>query len=221
MADAGHPLSSAAQSSGGSPAGAPVAGAAGAAALRTQGGAASRAAAGDFASLFHAHRDAIHRLLWRLTRNAADADDLLQETFLTAWRKQSQYDGRGSAEGWLRKTAFRLYLNQRTKSRRRQGLADAHALGRDGAVAPGQDAVDDREATAFLLRRIEEALDDLPDEPREAFVLFRFEGLTCAQIAETTQAPVKTVETRLRRATELLAERLRGLRDHLPGSPNP
>ena len=175
----------------------------------------------EFRQLFERHRDAVHRFLFRLTRNAADADDLLQETFLTAWRKQSQYDGRGSAEGWLRKTAFRLYLNQRTKSRRRQGLADAHALGRDGAVAPGQDAVDDREATAFLLRRIEEALDDLPDEPREAFVLFRFEGLTCAQIAETTQAPVKTVETRLRRATELLAERLRGLRDHLPGSPNP
>ncbi len=174
---------------------------------------------GDFASFFHAHRDAIHRLLHRLTRNAADADDLLQETFLTAWKKRGQFDGRGSAEGWLRRTAFRLYLNQRTKSKRRTSLADARSLAKDGSVPAGEHAVDDREATSFLLSRIAEALDDLPDEPREAFVLFRFEGMTCAQIAETTGVPAKTVETRLRRATELLAQSVAKYRDHLPGSP--
>lgn len=175
--------------------------------------------AGDFSAFFHAHRDAIHRLLHRLTRNAADADDLLQETFLTAWRKRGQFDGRGSAEGWLRRTAFRLYLNQREKSKRRSSLADARSLARDGCVPPAEDAVDDREAASFLLRRIEEAVGELPDEPRVAFVLFRFEGMTCAEIAETTDVPAKTVETRLRRATELLAQKVAKYRDHLPGSP--
>jgi RNA polymerase sigma-70 factor (ECF subfamily) len=67
------------------------------------------------------------------------------------------------------------------------------------------------------LRRIDEAVDELPDGPRQAFVLFRFEGLTCAQIAEATDAPVKTVETRLRRATELLSAKVRKYRESLPG----
>ena len=63
-----------------------------------------------------------------------------------------------------------------------------------------------------------EAVDGLPDGPREAFVLFRFECMTCAEIAATTDAPVKTVETRLRRATELLAARVGKYRKDLPGA---
>ncbi len=172
----------------------------------------------DFAAFFTAHRDTVHRLLWRLTRNAADTDDLLQETFLTAWRKSSQYDGRGSAEGWLRKTAFRLYLNHRQKLRRRRVLDDGNRPALPEPAPPADRAVADAEARAFLLRRVEEAVDALPDGPREAFVMFRIEGLTCAQIAEATEAPVKTVETRLRRATELLAQKVARFRDHLPGS---
>lgn len=179
--------------------------------------AALRPGPGQFDSFFHAYRDAIHRFLWRLTRNAADADDLLQETFLTAWRKRAQFEGRGSAEGWLRRTAYRLYLNHRTKHVRRAGLADARALARDGVSPPADRAVADRDATAFLVRRIEEAVRELPDGAREAFVLLRFEGMTCAEIAEATDTPMKTVETRLRRATELLAQKLAAHRDELPG----
>ena len=206
MADSGQPLTSAASWPGDS---------------RAAGSSPIPAAAadglGDFGRFFETHRDAIHRLLWRLTKNAADADDLLQETFLAAWRKRGQFAGRGSAEGWLRKTAFRLYLNQRTKSKRRAALDDARGAPTPGVVPPADASIDDREAAAFLLRRIDEAVDELPDEPREAFALFRFEGLTCVQIAEATQAPVKTVETRLRRATELLAAKVRRYRESLPG----
>ena len=173
---------------------------------------------GDFTEFFGAHHDAIHRFLWRLTRNAADADDLLQETFLVAWRKRDQFEARGTAAGWLRRTAFRVYLNQRHKTQRRAGLADERTLARPGSVPPEQRLVDDRESAAFLLARVEAAVEELPDEPREAFVLFRYEGLTCAEIAEATEAPVKTVETRLRRATQLLSERLHRFRDELPGS---
>ena len=172
---------------------------------------------GDFSAFFHAHRDATHRFLWRLTRNAADADDLLQETFLVVWRKRGQFAGRGSVEGWLRRTAFRLYLNQLAKSRRRAAHDDARGAP-VAVVAPAADAaVDERDAKAFLLARIEEAVDELPDEPRAAFVLFRFEGMTCAQIAEATDTPVKTVETRVKRATELLAAKVKQYRENWPG----
>jgi RNA polymerase sigma factor (sigma-70 family) len=180
--------------------------------------ASSRGDVADFPTFFHAHRDRLHRFLWRLTGNAADAEDLVQETFLTVWRKRGQFEGRGSAEGWLRRTAFRLFLNQKTKSRRRRALADAAPARRPDVVEPSDRALAEDEARAYLLERIAEAVDELPDDPRHAFVLFRYEGLTCAEIADATGAPVKTVETRLRRATELLAQKVRRFREKAEGA---
>lgn len=172
----------------------------------------------EFRRLFDAHRDAVHRLLFRLARNRADADDLLQETFLTVWRKRGQFEGRGSAEGWLKRTAFRTYLNAREKRKRRDRLDGGVPRPATEPTAPPADGdLARRDAVAFLAARLDEALLQLPDEMREAFVLFRYEGLTCAQIGEMTGAPPKTVETRVRRATAALAERLAPWRDHIGG----
>ena len=169
----------------------------------------------EFRQLFERHRDAVHRFLFRLTRNAADADDLLQETFLTVWRKRDQFEGRGSAEGWVRRTAFRLYLNERSKRRRRTVLDGAVLRPSEVRTEPPADGeIARKEALAFLAVRVEEALAGLPDEPREAFLLFRSDGMTCARIGELMGVPAKTVETRVRHATEQLAQKLAHFRDH-------
>ena len=161
----------------------------------------------DFHVLFQTERDRTFRFLLRLTRNRADAEDLLQESFLAVWRKRAQFEGRGSLGGFLRRTAYRLYLNQRTKKERRKALAPRSTV---AAVAPPADVkVEREESVKFLLERVREAVAELPDASREVFELFRFEGLSCAEIAEITGAPIKTVETRLRRATNALAQRLR------------
>jgi RNA polymerase sigma factor (sigma-70 family) len=168
-----------------------------------------------FDALFHTHRESVFRFLWRLSRNAADAEDLLQETFLVVWRKRGQFEGRGSVEGWLRRTAFRLYLNEREKRKRRADL-DARRPVPSASSAPADRDVAERDAAAFMAARVDEALAALPDDPREAFVLFRWEGMTCAQIGELLGVPAKTVETRVRRATELLHEKLSRYRNDLP-----
>lgn len=163
----------------------------------------------EFRSMFDAHHRAVHRMLFRLTRNAADADDLLQETFLAVWRKRAQFEGRGSAEGWIKRAAFRLYLNEREKRVRRTRLDGAQPRPAAPRTEPPADGeVARRESLAFLAARVDEALAALPDDPREAFVLFRQEGMTCAEIGALMDVPAKTIETRVRRATELLAERL-------------
>jgi RNA polymerase sigma-70 factor (ECF subfamily) len=165
----------------------------------------------------------VFRFLYRLTGNAADADDLLQESFLTTWRHRSQFDGRGSAAGWLLRTAFRLHLNWRRKGSRRVRLAGrmevlppdppaAPAAASNGSAPRGPEAAD---AHRFLLDRVRAALDSLPEDARTAFVMFRFEGMPVTEIAEIVDAPPKTVETRIRRATLLLSESLHGLREHL------
>lgn len=170
----------------------------------------------EFQSLFHEQRGPLFRFLCRLTRNASDAEDLLQETFLTAWRKREQYRGNGSAAGFLRRTAYRLFLNAVQVRRRREDLAPRSPGKPPGEPATAEDeSRDRRETLGFLSARVEEALRELPEPNRTAFALFRYEGLTCAQVAEAMDAPLKTTETRLVRATQLLAERLRPFRHHV------
>jgi RNA polymerase sigma-70 factor (ECF subfamily) len=168
----------------------------------------------QFHELFLAQRDRLFRFLFRLCGSAADADDLLQEAFLATWRKRTSFDGRGSAEGWIRRTAFRLWLDARRRRVRRDGLAPSAPAPAAGASDPS--GPERRDAVAFLVARVEDAVAALPDGPREAFVMFRFEGMPCAEIADLIGVPVKTVETRVRRATQLLAEALRPHRQHLP-----
>jgi RNA polymerase sigma-70 factor (ECF subfamily) len=175
----------------------------------------------DFGALFERHRDAVFRFLWRLSRNSADAEDLLQETFLTVWRKREQFAGRGAVEGWLKKAAFRTFLNERTKRQRRGKLDAANGPPTPRAPEPPADhAVIQSDAAAFMRARVEEAIAALPEEPRTAFLLFRFEGMTAAQIGAFEGIPAKTAETRIRRATELLAQQLARYRQDLPGDMN-
>jgi RNA polymerase sigma-70 factor (ECF subfamily) len=174
----------------------------------------------EFRALFLEQRDPLFRFLLRLTRDPSDAEDLLQESFLTVWRKRALFEGRGSAAGFLRRTAYRLFLNHSEIRSRRRALAPGVRGGFEDAaaeVAVESSALEVRErdeTIAFLVQRVHEALDALPEPTRTAFVLFRHEGLTCAEVAELQDAPLKTVETRIARATELLAEKLRAYRGH-------
>jgi RNA polymerase sigma-70 factor (ECF subfamily) len=167
----------------------------------------------EFRALFLEQRDPLFRFLLRLTRNASDAEDLLQETFLTVWKKRELFEGRGSAAGFLRRTAYRLFLNHSETNARRAALAPlaagARTNGHDGEASE-LDGREREEAIGFLVRRVRAALDELPEPTRTAFVLFRYEGLTCREVAEIQGAPQRTIETRVARATQVLAEKLKG-----------
>jgi RNA polymerase sigma-70 factor (ECF subfamily) len=159
-------------------------------------------------------RTSVFRFLHGLTRDAVEAEDLTQECLLVAWRKRELYATRECFSGYLRRTAFRVYLSHRRKQWRRHRIApvvaDADLVG-----AEGGDDLARTEALAFFLERTREALAELPESQRQAFVLFRFEGLSCEAISERTGAPPKTVATRVRRATLHLAKRLRKHKDLL------
>jgi RNA polymerase sigma-70 factor (ECF subfamily) len=171
----------------------------------------------EFRTVFEAERQPLFRFLFRLTHNASDAEDLLQETFLAVWRKRDQFEGRGSVGGYLRSTAWRLYLNARERDERRAALAPK-AAPQTEMPDESDPVLETSESAGFLLQRVRDELGRLPDGAREAFVLFRYEGLSCAEIAALTGAPLKTVESRVARATRQLAERLRPYRHLMPSS---
>lgn len=156
-----------------------------------------------FRRLFDERRDDVFRFLWRLAGNAHDAEDLLQETFARLWRKRAQFRGDGSVNGYLRRVAYRTFLNARPGLRRARAPLALDAEPEDGRESPADSA--ERED---LLREVRGAVAALPDEWREPFVLFRYEGMSCADVAEAMGLTPKAVEMRLRSAVRALAARL-------------
>ncbi len=167
----------------------------------------------DFQRLFEAEREHVYRLLYRLARHAADADDLLQETFLAAWRHREAYDGRGAAGGWLMSIAYRLWLDGLRKGSRRRALA-AQAPGRS-EVGPEPDH-GRAESNGRAASQVRAAIEQLPEGVREACVLFHVAGLSVREVAEVLGLSPKTTQARLRRALDLLGRHLTPLRRQLP-----
>ena len=114
-----------------------------------------------FRQLFHSLAPAVHRFLVRLTRDAHAAEDLLQETFTTLWRKRAQFRGDGSVEGYLRQIAYRTWLNARVRLKRARAVApldvEPSATVETAADGVARD-LDRRDALAAVRR----AVDALP-----------------------------------------------------------
>lgn len=177
---------------------------------------AARAATGDrsaFETLVTRHQHRVHRLAARLTRSDADAQDVLQETFLAAYRKLGSFRGESRFSTWL----CRIATNAARMLRRRQGrrrteplddyLPKFDADGRHAAtpaeleVASRADEMLDRKA---LAARAREGLDRLPDTYREVFVLRDLEEMTSEEVAGLLGISAATVRQRAHRARLML-----------------
>ncbi len=151
-----------------------------------------------------AHRVWVREVARRLARNAFDADDLEQDTWLAALRAGPS-DGPG-----IRAWFARVARNRSHEVHR----GDAHRASREERVARGEATA----STASLVeqaeahRRVVDAVLALPEPLRETVLLRYFEGLPPRDVAARTGAPVETVRTRLKRAAELLREKLGGAR---------
>lgn len=150
------------------------------------------------------HWERVHRLAYRLTGNAADADDLAQETFVRVFRSLHTYQP-GTFEGWLHRITTNLFLDQ---ARRRSRLRmDAMT---DEARVPSdwQDDPDRRFHHANLDTDVQRALDALPPKYRAAVVLCDIEGLSYEEVATTLGVKLGTVQSRIHRGRAALREQL-------------
>lgn len=150
-------------------------------------------------ALFGAYHDRIHRYILGMVRDAADAEDLTQETFLRAFRSKATMRDPNAARGWLYRVATNVCLDQFRK-RTRISLDDAEAAGRINHTAsadPSAQEVTERKETSVCVQR---CLDFLSDSYRAVILLHDVHGLTSAETAKLLGVEPGAVKIRLHRA---------------------
>jgi RNA polymerase sigma-70 factor, ECF subfamily len=179
-----------------------------------------RAQDGDgaaFAALARRHRDRVYRLALRITRDAQDAEDVLQETFLSVYRKLDEFREEAAFTTWLHRVAANHALMKLRKRRSTIQTTSMDEVGErfdEGGNMPTPggswhevgklDAAEKRE----LRERINQAVDELPEIYREVFLLRDVEELSTEEVADVVGIGVPNVKTRLHRARLLLREKL-------------
>ena len=159
---------------------------------------ARRPAVTSVEDLVEGYYDAVYRFAVRWTGSPGRAEDLVQDTFLVAQEKFDQLRNRERPLSWL------LQIFRSRAARRGRGKLPTEAVPvEEVAVAPVPEPPVDRQAVVA-------AIDGLPDEFREAVLLFYFEDLKYREIAEVLECPIGTVMSRLARGKVLLRQALAG-----------
>jgi RNA polymerase sigma-70 factor (ECF subfamily) len=141
------------------------------------------ARAGDtaaFGVLVERHSRALFRLAFRMTGNEQDAEDVVQESFLRAYRQLSRFDERASFGTWLYRIVTNCSLDLvRSRRRRSEQIAPAEPEGEDPVLSlPSGDPTPERFALSSEVRgRVAEAMTELSAVERTAFVLRHYEGM--------------------------------------------
>jgi len=162
-------------------------------------------------SLYDRHKGVLFALALRLLRDRAEAEEVLSDVFLQAWRSAAGFDrNRGSVIGWL-VTLCRSRAIDHLRSRGRREAAmtafgRAEEIGLAGMQPPPGP---EKDADAVLKRRrIIEAFGALSPQQRDALDLAFFGGLSHSEIASRLNEPLGTVKTRIRRGLSILRESL-------------
>ncbi|MDE3155942.1 MAG: sigma-70 family RNA polymerase sigma factor [Acidobacteriota bacterium] len=168
---------------------------------------------GQFAREALSYLDRLYGAALRLTGNPADAEDLVQETYLKAFRFADRFEPGTNLRAWLFTILHNTERNRRRDAAHDMSTPDSDAVDR-AAARPGQAPTPEQ----LLLREtldadLQSALDGLPPAFREAVWLRDVEELAYADIARALGVPMGTVMSRISRGRRLLYERLTARRE--------
>ena len=143
------------------------------------------------------------RVALGVLHNREDAEDVAQEAFVRAYRSFRRLRDREQFRGWLARIAWRLALDRRrgTERRERRELA--------ACDPPSAPSVEDLAVSRQFQERLERAMDELPEKLRMVLVLAGVEGYDTRETAKLLTLPEGTVKSRLHAARKQLAEKLR------------
>jgi len=174
-----------------------------------------------FEVLVTRHRKPIYNFILRFVRDSAQAEDVMQETFLRVIKGADAYERQAKFTTWLYTIARNLCVDASRRGKHRNaasldapvnpGSDDSAAL--IDLVADGKAGVDREAIGRELAVRIKQAVEALPDEQREIFLLREVSDLQFNEIAKIVGCPENTVKSRMRYALEKLREALEEYRD--------
>jgi len=163
-----------------------------------------------FSELVRRYRERIYHTIFRFTRNAGDADDLAQETFLMAFRSLQSFSRKSSFYTWIYRIAVNVTLNflkKRKREQGREGYFDGHAyaeMSQSPHFSP-ESLSEGRE----LGEKMDSAIQSLPRTYQTAFILVSSQGMTHAQAARVLGCSENTVSWKMHKARKMLQARLR------------
>jgi RNA polymerase sigma-70 factor (ECF subfamily) len=162
-----------------------------------------------FGELVRRHERRIYGVVYRMAGNHADADDLAQEVFLTAWRAMGSFRRGSSLYTWL----YRIAVNASLTLLRKRGRERDRAVFDENTAATdrahGESSAPERSSTMNEIRaRVDEAIASLPAHFRASFVLVAGEGLSHRDAARVLGCSENTVSWRMHKARKLLRARL-------------
>ena len=167
-----------------------------------------------FAMLVRKYQDRLFNMLYRLVGHADDARDLVQDSFVQAYRSLDRFHGDAAFYTWL----YRIAVNTAISYKRRRRVTVPFDPGRDAnGFDPADESVQsepsDRMEQEERDRQVRDAIGTLPPEYRAVLGLKEIDGQKYEAIAQILNCPIGTVRSRLHRARLELRERLKHLMD--------
>jgi RNA polymerase sigma-70 factor (ECF subfamily) len=172
--------------------------------------------AAAFAELFEQNRDKLLALAYRLTSSTADAEDVVQDAFVSSWRHHDQFQGTAKPSTWLYRVTFNAAL-MRLRTRRRKGadsldalpVGVAESMVQRGQYAHGADgipAADDLLGSQARKSAVHEAMQHLKPVDQQLMQLRYGEDLSTEEVAAMMGMSTSAVKTRLHRARQSMRD---------------
>jgi RNA polymerase sigma-70 factor (ECF subfamily) len=183
--------------------------------------------AGALEALMSRHSARVYRLAYGIARNHADAEEIVQDVFLTLVRKGGSFEGHAALTSWMYRVTTNAALNKRRGRRRELEVSleehlptfreDGHRDGdRSYVLADWSSMPEQQLASAEVRKVLEQAIDALPDHYRAVLILRDVEELSNEEVAAIMDDSLGSVKSRLHRARMALREQLTR---HLGGWP--
>ncbi len=152
----------------------------------------------------------------RMTRNPSDAEDLVQETYLKAYRAYHTFQEGTNLKAWLYRILTNTYINKYRKDSRRPSevdlgtVEDMYLYRRLGSEESAEAArtTEDRVLDGMVESEVKQAVEELPETFRMPVLLADLEGFSYKEIAEILDIPIGTVMSRLHRGRKAMQKRL-------------
>jgi len=155
-----------------------------------------------FEKVFTTYYEALHAYAFTILGDTAMAEELVQEVFFRVWAKKDKLDIQSSLKSYLYKSVFNECMDH-LKHRKHKAIHTSYVLHQAKTSSSGEDA-DRRAGLKDLEKKLQKALNDLPEQCRIIFQLSRFEGVKYQEIALQLGLSVKTVEAQMGKALKRL-----------------